>query len=130
MVHLLGPGAAVFFLCLLYMTLTTPMVNAGPGPQLILAGFCALMVVATIVLYLTGVNAYEPMEEGMKIHRMFRTTFHPWSGFWRIQEIRSLSVVVFRSRKGVIAYSSTSFFPGVSELVLLIHEKSRCRLPG
>ncbi len=129
-VHLVGPGLSCFFLHMAISSVFMTPVNGGLPLQVILVVVFAGLAVATAVLYATGVCRYEPSEEGMTIRRLFKTTFHPWGDFWKIQEIAPLSVVIFRGRDGIISYSSTNLFPQLGELILLIHERSNCRLEG
>ncbi|RYD19820.1 MAG: hypothetical protein EOP88_17525 [Verrucomicrobiaceae bacterium] len=129
-VHLVGPGLTCFFLYLAISSVSMTPVNGGPLLQIFLIVLCAGMAVACAFLYATGVARYELEEKGLRIHKLFRTTFHPWEDFWKIQQIAPLSVVIFRSRSGVISYASTNFFPQIGELINVILERSNCRLEG
>ena len=130
LVHLLGTGGSVFFVWLAYRSSVDHFEHGGSVARIILVSACTILTICVLVLYLTsGVNRYEPTEEGLRVHRLLRTTFHPWSEVSRIDLNNSLHYIVIWGRERAIAYTSTDFFPRIIDLIRFVHDRSNCALP-
>ena len=97
--------------------------------RVILVVGCIALALATGALYVTsGANRYEFTESGLRVHRFFGSTFHPWAEVHRLAWNHRLHYVVIYGRHGRIAYTSTDFFPGIVDFLRTIHRESRCDL--
>jgi hypothetical protein len=131
LVHLLGIGGSVFFAWLAHRLSVEHFERGGPVFRVVFVAICAAFAVGVLVLYVTsGVNRYEITADGLRVRRLFRTTFHPWREVSRIDLNNPLHYIVIRGRDRVIAYTSTDYFPRIIDLIRAIHERSDCLLPA
>lgn len=129
-VHVLGTEGFAFLALLAYHSSVDPLERGGPVGRAILVTFCTALALGVLVLHLTsGVNRYEVADDGLHVHRLFRTTFHPWHTVKRIDLNDLLHYIVIRGHDRVIAFSSTDFFPRMIDLIRAVHERSGCALP-
>ena len=124
-IHVLGLGLPVFLLWLASRFATTPSLNGGPVVAWLGAGFCLVFAQAVLALYfLSGVNRYEVLEKGLRVRRLWGTTFHPWSEVTSVVEHLMLRNVIVRGRDGIIAYTSSDYFPRFNQFLLTLMRES------
>lgn len=129
-VHLLGIGGFIFFARLAYLSSVAHFERGGPFFRVAFVSLCAVLALGVLWLYLTsGVNRYEIAGEGLRVHRFFGSTLHPWTDVRRIELNNPLHYIVIRGPDRVIAYTSTDCFPRIIGLIRAIHERSDCALP-
>jgi len=103
--------------------------KGGFSARLTFMAIALLLSLAVLALYLTsGLNRYAVTEEGLRVDRFLRSTFHPWSEITRVAWSLSLHTFFVYGPDRMIFYSSTDFFPSLAEFLQIIHQRSKCQL--
>lgn len=130
LIHLLALGLAVFFGWMAYRSSVDHFVRGGLLLRVTMVGACGLFSLLVLGLYLrSGVNRYVVEEDGLRIQRLGRNTFHPWSEIRRIQLNQPLHYLVIHGPDRALAFTSTDYFPRILDFVRAIHQRSHCGLP-